>query len=336
MISQSLLSWQQSRKYRIDGDTVYGVSGGVGFSVVEEDGGKLAVFMLVCSSDASFDGMEDMLRSQPTLADLQVGDVEGYLALFYDESVGAMDEYMLDDMLTFVSANYRGLGFRAPNVCVKCGAPANKRSFYNNMVQPMCAECSAATKAGGRAPTPAPAPAPASAPRPEPRREQYQEDRLRTSTVYDEERDDTYAGMEPSNHRSVPTWEAEPPYQAGNDEGTAGKGVLGAVIGAVAGLVPFGISIVFGFPLPALCVLCGVLAIMGYVAFGGVKDKKTGSMASIVSAEIVTIVAVLLVFLLSKVGTTELLINIVLGVLGSFLGIALAIDSLNNYIQKSN
>lgn len=200
----------------------------------------------------------------------------------------------------------------------------------------MCAECSAATKAGGRAPTPAPAPAPASAPRPEPRREQYQEDRLRTSTVYDEERDDTYAGMEPSNHRSVPTWEAEPPYQAGNDEGTAGKGVLGAVIGAVAGLVPFGISIVFGFPLPALCVLCGVLAIMGYVAFGGVKDKKTGSMASIVSAEIVTIVAVLLVFLLSKVGTTELLINIVLGVLGSFLGIALAIDSLNNYIQKSN
>ncbi len=336
MISQSLLSWQQSRKYRIDGDTVYGVSGGVGFSVVEEDGGKLAVFMLVCSSDASFDGIEDMLRSQPGLSDLQVGDVEGYLALFYDESVGTMDEYMLDDMLTFVSANYRALGFRAPNVCVKCGAPANKRSFYNNMVQPMCAECSAATKAGNRPHAPAPAPAPA--PRPEPRSEQYQEDRLRTSTVYDEDKDDTYAGMEPSNRKPspAPAWEAEPPYQAGNDDGNVGKGVLGTVIGALAGLVPFGISIVFGFPLPALCVLCGVFAVMGYVAFGGVKDKKTGSMASIVSAEIVTIVAVLLVFLLSHVGTTELLINLALGVLGSFLGIALAIDSLNNYIQKNN
>lgn len=330
MISQSLLSWQQSRKYRIDGDTVYGVSGGVGFSVVEEDGGKLAVFMLVCSSDASFDGMEDMLRNQPGLSDLQVGDVEGYLALFYDESAGAMDEYMLDDMLTFVSANYRGLGFRAPNVCVKCGAPANKRSFYNNMVQPMCAECSAAVKSGGRAP----APAPAVAARPEPQHE----DRLRTSTVYDEAQDDTYAGMEPTRRKvaPAPAWDAEPPFQANNDEGTVGKGVLGAVIGAVAGLVPFGICVVLNFPLPALCVLCGVLAVIGYVAFGGVKDKKTGSLAAIVSAEVVTIVAVLLVFLLSKVGTTELLINLVLGVLGAFLGIALAIDSLNNYIQKDN
>lgn len=329
MISQNLLSWQQSRKYRLDGDTVYGVSGGVGFSVVEEDGGKLAIFMLVCSSDASFDGMEDMLRAQRGLSDLQVGDVEGYLALFYDESAGAMDEYMLDDMLTFVSANYRGLGFRAPNVCVKCGAPANKRSFYNNMVQPMCAECSAAVKGASR---PAPAPAPAPAQRPEP-----QEDRLRTSTVYDERRDDTYAGMEPTPRRKAapaPAWEAEPPYQADNSEGNTGMGVLGAVIGAVAGLVPFAICVVCNFPLPALCVLSGVFAVIGYVVFGGVKDKKMGSIASIASAEVVTIVAVLLVFLLSKVGTTELLINLVLGVLGAFLGIALAIDSLNNYIQK--
>ena len=331
MISQNLLSWQQSRKYRLDGDTVYGVSGGVGFSVVEEDGGKLAIFMLVCSSDASFDGMEDMLRSQPALSDLQVGDVEGYLALFFDESAGAMDEYMLDDMLTFVSANYRGLGFRAPNVCVKCGAPANKRSFYNNMVQPMCAECSAAVKAGGSRPAPAPAPAQ----RPEP-----QEDRLRTSTVYDESRDDTYAGMEPSRRRPAPApapmWDKEPPYQANNDEGNSGMGVLGAIIGAVAGLVPFAICVVCNFPLPALCVLSGVFAVIGYVVFGGARDKKTGSLVSILSAEVVTIAAVLLVFILSRVGTTELLINLVLGVLGAFLGIALAIDSLNNYIQKDN
>ncbi len=330
MISQNLLSWQQSRKYRLDGDTVYGVSGGVGFSVVEEDGGKLAIFMLVCSSDASFDGMEDMLRAQRGLSDLQVGDVEGYLALFYDESAGAMDEYMLDDMLTFVSANYRGLGFRAPNVCVKCGAPANKRSFYNNMVQPMCAECSAAVKGASR---PAPAHAPAPAQRPEP-----QEDRLRTSTVYDERRDDTYAGMEPTHRKAAPApapmWEAEPPYQANDGEGNTGMGVLGAVIGAVAGLVPFAICVVCNFPLPALCVLSGVFAVIGYVVFGGVKDKKMGSVVSIASAEVVTIIAVLLVFLISKVGTTELLINMVLGVLGAFLGIALAIDSLNNYIQK--
>ncbi len=327
MISQNLRSWQQSRKYRIEGDTVYGVSGGVGFSVVEEDGGKLAIFMLVCSSDASFDGMEDMLRSQPALSDLQVGDVEGYLALFYDESAGAMDDYTLDDMLTFVSANYRGLGFRAPNVCVKCGAPANKRSFYNNMVQPMCAECSAAVKAGGRAPAPAPAPAPA-----------RQEERPRNPVVYDEDRDDTYAGMEPTRRAPAPApnWDKEPPYQANSDEGTTGKGVLGAFIGALAGLVPFAICVVLNFPLPALCVVSGVLAVLGYVAFGGVKDKKTGSLITIAGAEVITIVSVLLVSILSKAGTTELLISLVLGVLGAFLGIALAIDSLNNYIQKDN
>ncbi len=325
MISQNLRSWQQSRKYRIDGDTVYGVAGGVGFSVVEEDGGKLAIFMLVCSSDASFDGMEDMLRPQPGLSDLQVGDVEGYLALFYDESAGPMDDYLLDDMLTFVSANYRGLGFRAPNVCVKCGAPANKRSFYNNMVQPMCAECSAAVKSSGRTPAPAP--------RPEPQ----QEDRLRTSTVYDESRDDTYAGMEPTRRSApapMPAWEKEPPYQANDDEGNSGKGVLGAFIGALAGLVPFAICVVCNFPLPALCVVSGVLAIFGYMAFGGVKDKKTGTLASIAASEVITIVAVLLVFLISKAGTTELLVSLALGVLGCFLGIALAIDSLNNYVQK--
>ncbi len=326
MISQNLRAWQQSRKYRIDGDTVYGVAGGVGFSVVEEDGGKLAIFMLVCSSDASFDGMEDMLRPQPGLSDLQVGDVEGYLALFYDESAGPMDDYLLDDMLTFVSANYRGLGFRAPNVCVKCGAPANKRSFYNNMVQPMCAECSAAVKGSSR---------PAPAPRPEPQHE----DRLRTSTVYDESRDDTYAGMEPTRRSApapMPNWEAQPPYQAGSsDEGTAGKGVLGAFIGALAGLVPFALCVIFNFPLPALCVVSGILAVLGYIAFGGVKDKKTGSLASIAAAEIVTIASVLVVFLISKAGTTELLVSLVLGVLGCFLGIALAIDSLNNYVQKN-
>lgn len=324
MISQSLRSWQQSRKYRIEDDTVYGVAGGVGFSVVEEDGGKLAIFMLVCSTDASFDGMEEMLRSQPNLSDLQVGDVEGYLALFYDESMGAMDDYTLDDMLTFVSANYRGLGFRAPNVCVKCGAPANKRSFYNNMVQPMCAECSASVKAGKRAPAPAPAP--------------MQEDRLRTSTVYDERQDDTYAGMEPTRRAPAPApmWEKEPPRQANDDESSTGKGVLGAIVGALAGLVPFAICVVLNFPLPALCVVSGILAVIGYVAFGGAKDKQTGSLVSIVGAEVVTIASILLVFLLSKAGTTELLINLVLGVLGAFLGIALAIDTLNNYVQKKD
>lgn len=329
MISSGLSQWQKSRKYRLDGDTVYGVANGVGFSIGEEDGGKLAIFMLVCSADSSFDRMEDMLRGQGELSALQVGDVEGYLALFYDESIGEMDDFLMDDMLNFVADNYRSLGFRAPNVCVKCGAPANKRSFYNNMVQPMCAECSAANRSGSQ-PSRAPAPA---AP-----------ERLSTPTRYDEDRDDTYSGMERGRTRSAATmsqnWDAQPPYQANDNvgEGSMGMGVVGALLGALAGLVPFGISLLCNFPLSALCVLSGILAVLGYVAFKGVRVKQTGSLISILMAVLVSVIAV---FACLKVigggssSTIALLIHCVLGALGAFLGIALSIDALNKYTQNN-
>lgn len=325
MISSGLLQWQNSRKYRIDGDTVYGVSGGVGFSVVEEDGGKLAIFMLVCSSDSSFDRMEDMLRSQGELSALQVGDVEGYLALFFDESAGKMDEYLLDDMLSFVSANYRSLGFRAPNVCVKCGAPANKRSFYNNMVQPMCAECSAANRSGGSRPAP----------------KTEEPERLKTPTRYDEEQDDTYAGMERGRTGGAAAmsanWDKQPEQAfAGSEEGSMANGVIGAVVGALAGLVPYGISVLCSFPLSALCVLSGIFAILGYVAFKGIKVKNTGMGICIAAAEVIVL---LVVFLTNKIGsgdagTTSVLIHCALGALGTFLGIALSVDAMNKYTQN--
>ena len=112
MISQSLKNWQQSRRYRIDGDTVYGVANGVGFSVTEEDGGALTIFML-SGPDSAFDSFEQSLTSQSSrLREIAVGDVEGYLALFFDESAGKMPDSLLDELLGFTADSYRAAGFR--------------------------------------------------------------------------------------------------------------------------------------------------------------------------------------------------------------------------------
>ena len=47
MVTPRLASWQTKNHYRSDGDVVYGVYQGCGFSVSEEDdGGLLFIFML--------------------------------------------------------------------------------------------------------------------------------------------------------------------------------------------------------------------------------------------------------------------------------------------------
>ena len=142
MMSSSLSSWQSANNYRKEGDVVYGVYQGCGFSVSEEDGGKLFVFMLSANDNRAFDTFENALVDEGgELSQGQVGDVENYLAVFYDESVSSISLRTMDSVLDFVVGNARQCGFRVPNICVKCGARANKRSFVDNMVQPLCAEC---------------------------------------------------------------------------------------------------------------------------------------------------------------------------------------------------
>ena len=324
MISNGLKNWQQSRGYRIGGDVVYGVYQGVGFSVSEEDGGKLFIFML-SGPDAAFDDIEDLLGTQRgDLRTVEVGDVETYLALFFDESGGDMPDHTMDDLLDFVADNCRACGFSAPNVCIKCGAPANKRSFVDNMVQPMCAQCRAAEKSGGapaRAQEPAYAPAPVAPPAPR----RYEEDRY--SDYDDRARDDYY-----DDRRDYP------------DEGNSGSGTLGAIVGAIAGLTFYFISVLIPLELAALSCVSGIASCLGYISFGGRKDKGTAMTTTMVSSLLLSILSVLAVKALNNIQgsfgeTMSYLfsnlpwVSLVLAILGAVLGVSVCLSRILYYVK---
>lgn len=349
MISSSLKKWQQSRKYRIEGDAVYGVAQGVGFSVSEEDGGKLCIFML-SAPDKGFDAFEDMLMDEPDeLHDVQVGDVENYLALFYDESAGKMSDSLLDELLAYVAANARSCGFKAPNKCVKCGAPANKRTFLNGMVQPVCADCREEDKAQ-RAPAAVPV---------RQQRDDYSDEPITPKrSKYDDDYDE-YAQIERTSPRRMQIDEemlgertratAVPVYDDAPEEkeSTAGMSFLGALLGAVAGLVPFLVSLLCGFPLAALCFVVGIFAAWGYISFSGIRSKSTAIGMVLASAELMSIIAMVASHVLTAAkdagsfdaaaatmwsNPVELVINIVLAALGVLLGFAVWSPKLNRYI----
>ena len=294
MMSSSLSSWQTTNRYRKEGDVVYGVFQGCGFAVSEEDGGKLFVFMLSANDDRAFDSLENAIASREgELGLAQVGDVEKYLAVFFDETNGAISLRTMDAVLEFVVEQARQCGFRVPNVCVKCGAKATKRSFVDNMVQPLCAECSAKQKQSHR---------PASAAAPVPNRQADDEsdyDRRYApmkadSSKYDDSYDE-YSGMRPSrddrrSDRFGGTYNdsdyEEPPVSfddsgdeyreiMGNDsgedddyneteiDGTMGKGILGALLGSFIGVIPYlFVSMIADFHMAALCFPAGMLAVV--------------------------------------------------------------------------
>lgn len=201
MVSPQLASWQSRNQYRSSDDVVYGVHESCGFSVSEDDDGLLFIFMLSPRDDEAFDDFEDaMLKEGGELAEGQVGDVEGYLAVFFDQSRGLISARTMNRLLDFVVEQARPCGFRAPNICVKCGARANKRSFVDGMVQPLCAQCSMENKQSRRAAANNASRKPAPAPRTE-EDEQYARKYapiVPDSSKYDDSYDE-YAGMAP-NH----------------------------------------------------------------------------------------------------------------------------------------
>ncbi len=193
MMSSGLASWQAANKYHKEGDVVYGVYQGCGFTVSEEDGGKLFIFMLSAGDDSAFDNFENVLvAAGGPAAEGQVGDVENYLAVFFDESAGEISSAAMDEILNFTASRAKQFGFRVPSTCVKCGARATKRSFVDNMVQPLCAECSAQNKQNRKA-----AAQQAAQPTDEDYAKQYAPIAA-NSNLYDENYDE-YAGMIPSH-----------------------------------------------------------------------------------------------------------------------------------------
>lgn len=392
MMSQGLALWQEANNYRKEGDVVYGVYQGCGFTVSEEDGGKLFIFMLSAREDSAFDDFENALAAAGgAMAEGQVGDVESYLAVFYDESYGETPEQAMNDILNFTAARAKQLGFRVPNVCVKCGAKATKRSFVDNMVQPLCADCSEQNKQKRRAAvrTAAESQSPA-----------QEDDYARQyapivadSSKYDDNYDE-YAGMMPAHSDYTSDYsgysdpyggtvqgsdsdsssndsygmafsdDGEDDYRAvmGNDDeyaptpdislgGSMGKGVLGVLVGSLVGVAIYLIfALVLHFPMGALCCPAGMLAVVLYTKFGGVKVKSTGMGLSIGLSAVISLIVVFITSIFSYTSATTdfsgavdylfgdsqqtmlLVINLVLSVLGSVFGACLFIDFMNKYV----
>ncbi len=339
MLSSGLRSWQQENKYRVSDDTVYGVYENIGFSVNEEDGGRLFIFML-SGKDEAFDMLEDLLCNQSgDLRNAQVGDVESYLAVFFDDADGRLSNQSMNDVLDYIAGNFRTCGFRTPNVCVKCGAPATKRSFYNGMVQPLCAPCREADKMEKAHKAAAPAAADHAA--------DY--DRRRADDEYPERRRDDYSqprsrGYEERDyHAAPPSWEDEGPEQfSGSGLGSAPNGFFGAVLGAIAGLAPYIISSMLGFELAALCFLSGIGAVMGYVSFGGLKAKNNALVNVIAVSEIFSLLMVIVLTCASNFGDGLSVVlgnllqlaglNLLMAGIGALLGVLVSLDTLHKYL----
>lgn len=382
MMSSSLASWQSANNYRKEGDVVYGVYQGCGFAVSEEDGGKLFVFMLSAGDERAFDSFENALAAEGgELGQGQVGDVENYLAIFFDESRGTISLRTMDKVLDFVIAQARPSGFRVPNTCVKCGARATKRSFVDNMVQPLCAECSAKQKQQRRPSQPEPAPKPAAREEDdyERRYAPIQADSSKYDDSYDEYSgmkskydDDRYSdrfggtyndsdyaeprvtfddsgdqyreimGDDPSGKDDSPTTEVE---------GTIGKGILGAALGAGIGVIPYLIvSMIADFHMAALCFPAGMLAVVFYTMLHGTRSKGTGMGICMSVSSVVSVIFMFLGMVFSYVNDTTdfggavsylfdkqltfFLINIVFSVLGAIFGSFFMISVMNKYVEK--
>jgi len=359
MISAGLSSWQTANGFRLENDVVYGVYKGIGFAVACEDGGKLFTFMLV-GEDAAFDSIEDTLVKQSSrLRNAQVGDVDNYLALFFEENGLEMPDQLMTSLLDFVADNARGAGFSAPRVCVKCGAPANKRSFYNNMVQPMCPDCSEAERQKKRAAkvaqknTPSPAPEPKQDTRPA-------DSLLPTHSRYNPDEDDTYEQYDRGNSAPL-TPQVPPPPRASApstipltfsddtvDDGSLAKGILGAVLGAIAGLIPLTVFVLLGIKLTVLCIVAGLGSVLGYIIFDGLRRKTSSLITTFTVSEILSVLAFLFLSVIRAMSEdgksfgeafkTSIFvqpadyINFIIAVICAALGIFVLLDKLADYI----
>ena len=356
MMSHQLSSWQTANQYRVEGDVVYGVYQGCGFAVSEEDGGKLFIFMLSAGQNAAFDDFENALVSTGgQLAEGQVGDVENYLAVFFDESRGNISNATMDQVLSFTASQARNCGFRVPNVCVKCGAKATKRSFLNNMVQPLCANCSAQNKQSRQASAPVPPPVSPFVSSPEPmvsQDDQYARQYsplVPDSSKYDDTYDE-YAGMQGDEYRDIMGNEGENFDNATDIGGSVGMGFLGALLGACIGVIPYIlIALIADFHMAALCFPAGMLAVLFYTFLHGRRVKGVGMGVSIGVSVVVSFVTMFIAMVFSYVADTRtfgqalsyvfseqltfFLINSVFSILGSIFGAFFMINKMDDYCR---
>ena len=134
-------------------------------------------------------------------------------------------------------------------------------------------------------------------------------------------------------------------------EGTVGRGVLGAALGAFVGVIPYMIvSLIADFHMAALCFPAGMLAVVFYAMLRGVRSKGTGMGICMAVSSVVSVVFMALGMILSYVNDTTdfsaafsyltdkqltfFLVNVVFSILGSIFGAFFMISVMNKYVEK--
>ena len=134
-------------------------------------------------------------------------------------------------------------------------------------------------------------------------------------------------------------------------EGTVGRGVLGAALGAFVGVIPYMIvSMIADFHMAALCFPAGMLAVVFYAMLRGVRSKGTGMGICMAVSSVVSVVFMALGMILSYVNDTTdfsaafsyltdkqltfFLVNVVFSILGSIFGAFFMISVMNKYVDR--
>lgn len=359
-MNEILMQWKAQNKLSEDGDFIYGNYNKVGFSVNYEDGGFVFVMTLEADDDSAFRTLQNKMSSQSALRNVQVGKVESYLALFTDNASSPND---LSRIVDFTARNYSECGFYVPTVCSSCGAAATRLKFENGIVRPVCADCKAGIKK-----------------MPEPEQddnnyfgslkddsyesEEYVIGKRRDdiNSFYGEQNDndDSFGGEDWSKHDDFEVADSNEYSHVLEDDdfdyGTSGMskghvltGILGAVIGAAAGVLPYYlIYTFFDMPVAALCLVSGVLSVLFYVLFRGRKSVGFGMAFSLIFSVIVATGAVVYIQnLISIAGgngsvfsditgllsNTEFLIHELMAIVGVTLGAFVCKGALNNYCE---
>ena len=134
-------------------------------------------------------------------------------------------------------------------------------------------------------------------------------------------------------------------------EGTVGKGVLGAALGAFVGVIPYLIvSMIADFHMAALCFPAGMLAVVFYTMLHGVRSKGTGMGICMSVSAVVSVVFMFLGMVFSYVNDTTnfsaalsylmdkqisfFLINVVFSILGSIFGAFFMVSVMNKYVDQ--
>lgn len=369
MVSQVLSLWMNKNSLDCEGDYVYGIFNDIGFSINDESSGKLLVMSVIAVSTDSYKKIQELCKMMGgVFSSIKIGRVEDYLALFIPDGAVSVTVADLDGIVQFVASNYESSGFVAHTKCFKCGKPSNRLTFKNQLVRPVCGSCASSehmvsTTVDSEPPQPAvrktssddfsAAPAVSAG-------SSFEGGRISKNSFNDNNGwdDDSFGFGKPSaNKKSNFNIDGDMLDSAYNDdyleydEGSSVMGIVGSLLGAAVGLLPFLLIFSFtGNAVTAGCVLTSVVSALIYMLLKGKRSIGFGSTAVIASSAICSVLGTLFVlgrqyievadfkggiigavFAMDPISIAP---QIVIAVVGSILGYLALLKPMSNYCKR--